>query len=132
MIADIFDFETFETRLRRMADGYAKRFGSLLKYDVEEEITRFKGYVEVLGPFIIDEIPTLSSAKAQKLNVIVEGAQATMLDISYGTYPFVTSSHCTVGGMLAGVSLGWQSIKEVIGVVKAYSKSLASTTTLTV
>lgn len=41
-----------------------------------------------------------------------------MLDISYGTYPYVTSSNCSVGGILAGLSLDWRSIKEVIGVVK--------------
>jgi adenylosuccinate synthase len=41
-----------------------------------------------------------------------------MLDISYGTYPFVTSSNCSVGGIIAGLALDWRSIKEVIGVVK--------------
>jgi adenylosuccinate synthase len=49
-----------------------------------------------------------------------------MLDISFGTYPFVTSSNCSVGGMLAGLALNWSNIKEVIGVVKVSIRFVAS------
>ncbi|KAN0075059.1 Adenylosuccinate synthetase [Elaphomyces granulatus] len=122
MLVDIFDDELLETKLRRMADGYRKRYGDLLsKYDVEEEIARFKTYREKLADLVRDEVPLLRSAKAQGLKMVVEGAQAAGLDIAFGTYPFVTSSNCSVGGMLAGVSIGWNSVKEVIGVVKAYA-----------
>jgi adenylosuccinate synthase len=68
----------------------------------------------------------IRSAKASKAKILVEGAQAIMLDITYGTYPFVTSSNCSVGGILAGLSLDWRSIKEVIGVVKAYTTRVGS------
>jgi adenylosuccinate synthase len=78
-IAEMFDAERFQTRLRLMAAGYQKRYGELLKYDVEEEIARFKTYTETLAPFVIDEIPLLRSAKREKLNVVLEGAQASML-----------------------------------------------------
>lgn len=121
MLADIFDHEFLSSKLRRLYDGYKKRFGDLLKYNVEDEIERFKGYAEKLQPYVIDEVPLLRSAKEEKLKILVEGAQAIMLDISYGTYPFVTSSNCSVGGILAGLSLDWRSVKEVIGVVKAYT-----------
>jgi adenylosuccinate synthase len=126
MLADVFTPDVLESKLRRMADGYQKRYGDLLKYDVEEEVTRFKQYAQDLQNFVVDEIPMLRSAKASGANVLVEGAQATMLDITYGTYPFVTSSNCSVGGILAGVALGWQSVKEVIGVVKAYTTRVGS------
>jgi adenylosuccinate synthase len=95
-------------------DGYRKRYGDLLQYDVEEEVARFKQYAEDLRPFAIDEIPLLRSAKNSGAIVAVEGAQALMrkskmklkidystanaafaVDISYGTYPMVTSSHCS-------------------------------------
>jgi adenylosuccinate synthase len=125
-IADIFDHEVLEFKLRRLYDGYKKRFGDLLQYDIEDELKRFKEYSEKLQPFVIDEIPLLRSAKASKAKILVEGAQAIMLDISYGTYPFVTSSNCSVGGILAGVALDWRSIKEVIGVVKAYTTRVGS------
>ena len=126
ILADVFNLPALEIKLRRMADGYRKRYGDLLKYDVEDEIKRFSKYSEELRPFVVDEIPLLRSAKAQGANIVVEGAQATMLDNSFGTYPFCTSSSCSVGGILAGVSLDWRSIKEVIGVVKAYTTRVGS------
>lgn len=125
-IADVFDHELLEFKLRRLYDGYKKRFGDLLQYNVDDELARFKKYTKDLEPFVIDEVPLLRSAKASKAKVLVEGAQAIMLDISYGTYPYVTSSNCSVGGILAGLSLDWRSIKEVIGVVKAYTTRVGS------
>lgn len=125
-LADIFDHEFLSTKLRSLESGYRKRFGDLLQYDVEEELTRFRKYAEDLSPFVIDEVPLLRSAKQSKAKILVEGAQAIMLDISYGTYPFVTSSNCSVGGILSGLSLDWRSIKEVIGVVKAYTTRVGS------
>jgi len=121
MLADIFDHEYLATKLRRLYDGYKKRYGKLLEYDVEEEIARFKEYAEKLRPYVVDEIPLLRSAKEKNAQILAEGAQAIMLDNTFGTYPFVTSSNCSVGGILAGLSLDWRSIKEVIGVVKAYT-----------
>lgn len=140
MLADALDEDVLDKRLRRLADGYKKRFGDLLKYDVEEELTRLKvieasyfltptqltwpkTQLEVLRPYVIDEVPLLRSAKEQKAKILVEGAQAIMLDITYGTYPYVTSSNCSVGGIIAGLSLDWRSIKEVIGVVKVCYQS---------
>ncbi|KAL2352261.1 adenylosuccinate synthetase-like protein [Cryomyces antarcticus] len=125
-ITDIFDAELFETKLRRLADGFKKRFGDLLTYDADEEIARFQDYREKLRPFVIDQIPLLKSAKEMKAPILVEGANAIMLDIDYGTYPFVTSSNTGLGGVLTGLSLGWRSIKEVIGVVKAYTTRVGS------
>jgi adenylosuccinate synthase len=49
-----------------------------------------------------------------------------MLDIDYGTYPFVTSSNTGLGGVITGLNLGWRSLKEVIGVVKAYTTRVGS------
>jgi adenylosuccinate synthase len=53
--------------------------------------------------------------------VLVEGANAAMLDIDFGTYPYVTSSNCSIGGVLTGLGLPPKVIGEVIGVVKAYT-----------
>lgn len=94
----------------------------MFKYDVDEELNRFKTiYTEKLADLVIDEVPLLASAKQNGWKVVVEGAQATMLCNTFGTYPLVTSSNCSTGGLIGGLSLGWQSIKEVIGVVKAYT-----------
>jgi adenylosuccinate synthase len=102
MLAEIFDHATLEEKLRKLESGYRKRYGDLLAYDVEEEIARFKTYAEQLADFAVDEITLMRSAKQRGSFVVIEGAQATMLDISYGTYPYVTSSNCSVGGILAG------------------------------
>jgi len=53
--------------------------------------------------------------------VLVEGANATMLDIDFGTYPYVTSSNCSIGGVLTGLGLPCSTIGEIIGVIKAYT-----------
>lgn len=118
-ITDIFDPELFEFKLRRLANGFQKRYGDLLKYDVEAELTKFKEYANTLAPFVVDQVPLIKSAKEKKASILVEGANAIMLDIDAGTYPFVTSSNTGVGGVITGLTLGWRSIDEVIGVVKA-------------
>lgn len=123
---DIFNEESFEKKLRRLADGYQKRFGTLLKYDVESEIEKFKELRPKLEQYVVDQVPLLASAKDSKAPILVEGANALMLDIDHGTYPFVTSSNTGLGGVLTGLSLGWRSIKDVIGVVKAYTTRVGS------
>ncbi|KAF1843819.1 uncharacterized protein K460DRAFT_378875 [Cucurbitaria berberidis CBS 394.84] len=125
-MCDLFDEHIFEQKLRRLAMGYQKRFGDLLKYDPEEEIAKFKVLRERLAPYIVDQIPLLASAKEKNTKILVEGANALMLDIDYGTYPFVTSSNTGLGGVITGLSLGWRSLKEVIGVVKAYTTRVGS------
>ncbi|KAF2751854.1 adenylosuccinate synthetase-like protein [Sporormia fimetaria CBS 119925] len=125
-VCDIFDEQVFETKLRRIAHGYQKRFGDLLKYDPEAEIEKFKELRVKLQNYVVDQIPLLESAKAKKSQILVEGANALMLDIDHGTYPFVTSSNTGLGGVITGLSLGWRSLKEVIGVVKAYTTRVGS------
>ncbi|KAF1923599.1 adenylosuccinate synthetase [Didymella exigua CBS 183.55] len=125
-MCDLFDEEVFEKKLRRVAAGYQKRFGDLLKYDVEEEIARYKELRPKIAPYVVDQVPLLQSAKEKNAKILVEGANALMLDIDYGTYPFVTSSNTGLGGVITGLTLGWRSIKEVIGVVKAYTTRVGS------
>lgn len=70
---------------------------------------------------MVDQIPLLRDAKNAKSVILVEGANGVLLDIDHGSYPFCTSSNSGLGGVLTGLTLGWSSIKEVIGVVKAYT-----------
>jgi adenylosuccinate synthase len=74
-----------------------------------------------LAPYITDAIPLLNEAIARKESVLFEGAQGTMLDIDFGTYPFVTSSSATAGGACTGAGVAPHRIDRVIGVVKAYT-----------
>jgi adenylosuccinate synthase len=121
-IHEIFDEETFERKLRLLASGYKKRFGDLLKYDVEEEIEKFKQYRVELAPYVVDAVAFMKQAQEQDRSILIEGGQALMLDIDYGTYPYVTSSNAGLGGCVTGLALNPRKISEIIGVVKAYSE----------
>jgi len=77
--------------------------------------------VDYLSPFIQDTIPMLHGAIKDGQSILFEGAQGTMLDIDYGTYPFVTSSSATAGGACTGSGVPPHRIDNVLGVVKAYS-----------
>ena len=78
-------------------------------------------YAERLRPYVADTGLALNKALDQGQVVLLEGAQATMLDVDHGTYPFVTSSSPTAGGALAGSGIGPTRISDVIGIVKAYT-----------
>lgn len=79
-----------------------------------------------MKPFVVDQIPLLRSAKDSKACILVEGANGVLLDIDHGTYPYCTSSNTGLGGVVTGLTLGWSMIKEVIGVVKAYTTRVGS------
>lgn len=79
-----------------------------------------------MKPFVVDQIPLLRSAKDSKSSILVEGANGVLLDIDHGTYPFCTSSNTGLGGVLTGLTLGWSTVKEVIGVIKAYTTRVGS------
>jgi adenylosuccinate synthase len=70
---------------------------------------------------VVDSIKYIHDAVDQGKRVLVEGANALMLDLDFGTYPFVTSSNTGVGGVCTGLGLPPRKIKKVIGVVKAYT-----------
>ncbi|KAJ4406628.1 Adenylosuccinate synthase [Gnomoniopsis sp. IMI 355080] len=120
-LSELFDEPVFERKLRQMAAGYKKRYGDLLQYDVEEEIARFREYRPKLATHIVDAVAFMQDAQAKNAKILVEGSQALLLDLDYGTYPYVTSSSTCLGGIVAGLALKRRNIKEVIGVVKAYT-----------
>ncbi|CEF87228.1 unnamed protein product [Fusarium graminearum] len=120
-LVDVFNKELFDSKLRRLEAGYRKRFGDLFVYDVEEEIARFDEYRPKLAKYAVDAVSFMKAAQEGNKNIIVEGANALMLDIKYGSYPFVTSSNTTIGGIIGGLTLNPKNITETIGVVKAYT-----------
>ena len=89
--------ESFERKLRLLAEGYRKRYGSLLKYSVEDEIQRFKGYKDHLRPYIVDAVEYMKVTRENRRSVLVESSQALLLDVDFGSYPFCTSSNCSIG-----------------------------------
>ncbi|KAF4961294.1 hypothetical protein FGADI_312 [Fusarium gaditjirri] len=120
-MADVFHPEVFEQKLRRLADGFQKRFGELLKYDVEAELAHFDEYRQTLSKYVVDGVAFMRSAQESNMKIVVEGANALMLDVDYGSYPFVTSSSTTLAGIIGGLALNPKNITETVGVVKAYT-----------
>ncbi len=89
--------------------------------DPDEIVAIYKAAQEKLAPYIRDTVPMLHRAKAEGKSILMEGAQGTMLDIDFGTYPFVTSSNPTSGGACIGSGLSPRDIDCVVGVIKAYT-----------
>ncbi|KAL8733328.1 MAG: hypothetical protein Q9166_002152 [cf. Caloplaca sp. 2 TL-2023] len=120
-IHQIFDKEEFDRRLRALAEGAKKRYGDAIAgYDEMEEISRFDTYREQLRPFVVNAIPLIQSAEEKDLDILVEGANALLLDIDHGTYPYCTSSSTGLGGVFSGLAISPTKVTEVIGVCKAY------------
>ena len=95
-------------------------------YSVDAVCEEFAAYAERLNPHIVESGKLLNEELAQGKSILFEGAQATMLDIDHGTYPFVTSSNCTAGGAVTGSGVGPTNIDRVLGVAKAYLTRVGS------
>jgi adenylosuccinate synthase len=76
---------------------------------------------EAIAPHVVDGVEYLHNAMERGKKVLAEGAQGTLLDVGYGTYPYVTSSHTLAGGACIGLGVGPRAIDRVLGVVKAYA-----------
>jgi adenylosuccinate synthase len=89
--------------------------------DAEEMVRLYTPMVKALLPYVTDTVQFLHENLDAKRSILFEGAQATMLDIDFGTYPFVTSSNPTAGGACTGSGVGPRAIDRVIGVLKLYT-----------
>ncbi len=94
--------------------------------DIEAEQQSVTHAAKLIGSCVTDTVTLLADRMKSGKKVLIEGAQATMLDIDHGTYPFVTSSATTVSGALQGLGLPPQCVSEVIGVAKAYCTRVGS------
>ncbi|PRD23032.1 UNVERIFIED_CONTAM: adss [Trichonephila clavipes] len=107
-------------RFRNLLKTYMNQHASL-NVDIEQEVQKYKEYANAITPFVTDTVTYLHQAIASGKKILVEGANAALLDIDFGTYPYVTSSNCTVGGACTGLGIPPTVIGEIYGVVKAYS-----------
>ncbi|OGL52720.1 MAG: adenylosuccinate synthase [Candidatus Schekmanbacteria bacterium RIFCSPHIGHO2_02_FULL_38_11] len=86
----------------------------------------YMGYRRIIKPFFADIGEILKKAIISKKKLLFEGAQGSMLDVDHGTYPFVTSSNTTVGGVLTGLGIPLKQINDIIGISKAYTTRVGS------
>lgn len=114
-----------ETALAEKNPILEKIYG-LPTYTVDQICETYLPYAERLSPYIIESSRYLNEAIGEGRNILFEGSQATMLDIDFGTYPFVTSSNCTAGGAITGSGVGPKHIDRVLGIAKAYLTRVGS------
>ncbi|KAJ1913645.1 Adenylosuccinate synthase [Mycoemilia scoparia] len=120
-IHHLYQPEEFEKRLRAIVESRRKRYGHF-EYDVDAELKKYSQLAEKLRPMVVDSVDYLHTAISQdNKKVLVEGANALMLDLDFGTYPYVTSSNTSIGGVCTGLGFPPTCIGNVIGVVKAYT-----------
>jgi adenylosuccinate synthase len=89
--------------------------------DVEDMVERYSTYGARLVPYLCETISLLHNALAKDAHILLEGAQATFLDLDHGTYPSVTSSNPTAGGASVGSGLGPRDLSRIVGITKAYT-----------
>ena len=125
---DTRDRERFRTLVKERATQENAVFASLGEplLDVDDVVERYDEFAARLAPHLADTVNLLHDARSAGSSILLEGAQATFLDIDHGTYPFVTSSNPTAGGACAGSGLGPRDITRVVGIAKAYTTRVGS------
>ena len=124
-MAEFIDEKLFHERLVEVLALKKIEFPEL-EMDAEEIFNEYKAYAKVLAPYVEDTGYYLDEAFRQNKKVLFEGAQGAMLDIDYGTYPFVTSSHPGANGVSEGSGIGPTNIDEALGIIKAYTTRVGS------
>jgi adenylosuccinate synthase len=114
------DWKEFEKRYDELLNYWKRQFGNFA-FNKEDELARMYKYREVLSEYVTDTVLLVNQSYADGKKILIEGANACLLDIDFGTYPYVTSSSTTIGGVSTGLGLSPEKIGAVVGVVKAYT-----------
>ncbi|MGH2739207.1 MAG: adenylosuccinate synthase [Actinomycetota bacterium] len=128
-VQDLTDEKIFRQKLEvvlKEKNAVLSKVYNRLPLDAEEIVSAYMAYGGRLAPHIADTSRVLYEALREGKQVLLEGAQGTLLDLDHGTYPFVTSSNPVSGGALVGAGLGPGEIDRVIGVTKAYITRVGS------
>ena len=127
-VGETLDAASFEVKLRARAAAAVVEVASLggEPFDIDEVVARFVALAERLAPYVGDTVNLLHDARERGEEILLEGAQATFLDVDHGTYPYVTSSNPVAGGATVGSGLGPRHIDRVVGIAKAYTTRVGS------
>ncbi len=123
-VGDLFNKETFAIKLKEIVDYHNFQLVHYYKADAVDYQTvldEVLAIADILTAMVVDVSDLLDSARKRGDLIMFEGAQGTLLDIDHGTYPYVTSSNTTAGGVATGSGLGPRYVDYVLGIVKAYS-----------
>lgn len=111
--------EIYARQLQDKNEEIVRKGGNPISF--EETYPEYQKIADELRPVVIDTIAYLHAARKQGKKILFEGAQGAMLDIDYGSYPYVTSSNTTSGGVITGSGIGLHHVEEVFAIVKAYT-----------
>ena len=128
-VADLFDAKILREKVEGALDVKNQLLAKVYNrraVEVDAVVEELLSYADRLRPMVRDTSLLLNQALDEGRTVLFEGAQATMLDVDHGTYPFVTSSNPIAGGVCAGAGIGPTRIDRVIGVMKAYTTRVGS------
>lgn len=115
------NFDLFEKEFRHLVDYQKKQFDNQAHLvDVDKELEKYRKLAEQIRPSVRDTRKFLNDSIKAGKRILIEGANGSMLDIDHGTYPYVTSSNCTIGGVCTGLGLPTTAVGSIYGVVKAY------------
>ena len=123
-ICDLMDKDIFAKKLKAQIEDKNKLVKNIYGaegFDFDAIYNEYLGYAEQIRPYVDDTSVIVYDAIKAGKKVLFEGAQGTLLDLDLGTYPYVTSSHPTSGGFSIGAGVGPNMIKDVVGIVKAYT-----------
>ncbi len=120
---DLENKDTFAKMVKNNVDEINKlcELYGIEKFSADKIIDKYSQYANELKPHIRNTVYYLNGVFKNKRRILLEGAQGSMLDVDFGTYPFVTSSNPTVGGAFTGTGLPYKAIDSVVAVVKAYT-----------
>jgi adenylosuccinate synthase len=123
-VGDLFDKATFAVKLKDIIDYHNFQLVNYYKVDAVDYQTTLDyvlSIADILTGMVVDVSELLDGARKRGDLIMFEGAQGTLLDIDHGTYPYVTSSNTTAGGVATGSGIGPRYVDYVLGIVKAYS-----------
>lgn len=123
-VGDLFDKETFAQKLKEILEYHNFQLVNYYKepaVDYQKTLDEIMAVADILTGMVVDVSDLLYKATVNGELVMFEGAQGTLLDIDHGTYPYVTSSNTTAGGVATGSGLGPRYVDYVLGIIKAYS-----------
>ena len=123
-VGDMLDRAAFERKLRANIEQKNRLFETLYHapaLSFERIVEEYLGYAERLRPLVCDTVTLLTDAQAQGKRILFEGAQGALLDVDFGTYPYITSSSAGAGGVATGTGVPPKAIGRVLGIMKAYT-----------
>ena len=128
-VAELLHKEHFKEKLKKTVEEKNRVFVDLYKDEPvswEDIFEEYCVYADKISPFVCDTVDLMAQAIEDNKNILFEGAQGTLLDVDFGTYPYTTSSNASAGGVSSGIGVSPKQIHDIIGITKSYATRVGS------